>query len=365
MEGNSSLSLNASDATFSNVTSHPPDGVLGSKGGLTLNVMSAAKVTLIIKCTVLLAVAAIGAFGNTLTFFAIRTTPSLWTKSNMLIGNQVVANAYICGIQLPLFIVIQLYVYVFSQQPCSYQHLVAVIFAITKMGPHVCMFNLIPVAVDRYIAIVHPFFYEARVTETTIKIFIFAAWFYSVLVVAAFFVWFKYIDWSSCTVPYSVRMNAAFDTVVYLSVSVTMVFVYGTILRIAMAQRRKVRAVERWQDSVADKVTRDPQSRRVNFGEGEQARETSQRQRREFKAAWLTAALLFSVIVMWMPHHIARLLQASGNTQVYTQNLQDIGLALGLVNASTDWIIYGVMNTQFRNAFTRILRIKIDQRDAT
>lgn len=329
--------------------------------------MSAAKVTLIIKCTVLLAVAAIGAFGNTLTFFAIRTTPSLWTKSNMLIGNQVVANAYICGIQLPMFIVTQLFVYVFSHQPCSYQHLVAVIFAVTKMGPHVCMFNLIPVAVDRYIAIVYPFFYEAHVTETTIRVFIFAGWFYSVLVVAVFFVWFKYIDWSSCSVPFSVRMNAAFDTIVYLSVSVTMVFVYGTILRIAIAQRRKVRAVERWQDSVADKVSRHPQSRPVNSGEAELelARETSQRQRREFKAAWLTAALLFSVIVMWMPHHIARLLQASGNTEVYTQNLQDIGLALGLVNASTDWIIYGVMNTQFRKAFARILRIKIVQQDAS
>lgn len=335
-------------------------------GGLTLSVLSAAKVTLIVKCTFLLAICLVGAFGNALTFIAIRTTPSLWTKSNMLLGNQVATNAYLCGIQLPMFIVTQLYVYVFSNRPCSYQRVVAVMFAITKMGPHASMFNLIPVAVDRYIAIVYPFFYAAHVTETVVKAVIVVDWFYSLLVMSSFFAWFQYIDWASCSVPYSLVMSAVFDTVVYFTVSVTMIFVYGTILRIAIKQQRKVQAVERRPDAVADKVSRDPHSKPVNSGEvvGDQrAMETGRR--KEFKAARLTAALLFSVIVMWMPQHVSRILQATGNTQVYAQNLQDIGIALGLVNAATDWIIYGAMNTQFRNAFARILRIKVVQRGAS
>lgn len=321
------------------------------------DVQSSAMTTLVIKCAFYAAISVIGGFGSVLTLVAIRTTPRLWTTSNLLIGNVAATDFCLCFVTLPMYIVTQLYVYAFHQRPCDFQTLIGVVFAVSKLSPQVHLCNLIPLAFDRYVAIVHPFiYYESFATEKVTVFAIVMPWVYGVSVVIASFVWFRSAAWKSCVAPYSYTMNAIIDTGIYACVSLTTVFVYGRILQIALHQRRKI-SVEGNQRPHDDPP---PATADQNPAATEQRIMTKSRRRQEFKAARVTAVVVISVVLFWMPFNVARVMQASGLTGVvYVQSLQDIGGSLGLSNAAFDWIIYGAVNRHFRLAFARILGIKL------
>ena len=52
--------------------------------------------------------------------------------------------------------------------------------------------------------------------------------------------------------------------------------------------------------------------------------------RREFKAVYLTASIVGSFVILWIPFEVGRVMLSTGNTGTVAANLTEIGGAIGL-----------------------------------
>src|SRR5688572_21301596 len=75
---------------------------------LDMAFLSSAKVTVILKCVIRMLDCICGTFGNILMLIAIKQTPRLWTKSNMLIAALAASDLFISGPQTIYFVTSQL-----------------------------------------------------------------------------------------------------------------------------------------------------------------------------------------------------------------------------------------------------------------
>src|SRR6218665_429830 len=121
--------------------------------------LSAAKIIVIVKCAFLVLMAIFGTFGNILTLTAMRRTPRLRTKSNMLLAALSAAHLYMSLVQTPYFVTFNLWVYVLSDSPCYHLKGIAIMYPIPKIIAHTIYCHFIVIAADRYIAIIYPLHY--------------------------------------------------------------------------------------------------------------------------------------------------------------------------------------------------------------
>lgn len=263
------------------------------------------------------------------------------------------AHLILAAVHYPAFVVVNLYVYVFSGDPCRHRALAAGLFPIPKSTAHAIYCHFIVVALDRYAAVIYPFYYEMKVTTAVIKGLIAGCFLFGAAVGGIYFSWFRFIDWSSCGMPYSTVMTAVLDGGMYVAFTSVTVFVYARILVVAAGHRARLDA--------------EVPAIKPAAGQGEtDAATTKQRkgQRSEFKAAKMTATLVCAYTLPSLPYEIGRIMQATGNLSPYTFHLIDVGSTFGNLNTGFDWVIYGVMNKTFRRAFLRLLRIKTNSVDS-
>lgn len=190
-----------------------------------------------------------------------------------------------------------------------------------------------------------------RVTTGVIKGLIAGCYLFGLAVGGVFFSWFHFIDWSSCGMPYSTVMTAVIDGGMYVAITSVTIFVYARILTVAAKHRARL-------DAEAPTI-RPPASQ----GEMDTTKQ-GKGQRKEFKAAKMTAVLVCAYTLPLLPYEIGRVLQATGNLSPYTFQLIDVGSAFGNLNTGFDWVIYGVMNKTFRRAFLKLLRLKTNSVDS-
>jgi len=150
---------------------------------------SSAQVSVIVKCSGMLIVIVVGIFGNTLLFTAYKTTPSLWTKSNMLVAGLAFVDIIHSGPTLIYYVTYQLLVYVFNNDPCKYATLVSIFTPLQRMSVKVINPIFIVIALDRYIAVVYPMHYETKITERKIKFAIGFCWIYGIALTVFFYCW--------------------------------------------------------------------------------------------------------------------------------------------------------------------------------
>lgn len=327
---------------------------------IDMNLLSSAKATVIFKCAVISTICLIGFLGNVLTLIAIRTTPVLRTKSNRLIAALSAWELFLQGPIIACFTTYQILAYVVSSQPCKYRTVVAIITPIQKVPYYACATLFIAIALDRYIAVVYPLHYEGVVTERRMNYAIRATALFVVAIGVVQLLWLVNVNWSSCDLPYSLLMHFGFDFTFYLSVVSVMVLVYGRILLIALQQRKRINnhPVFRLAEPSSNGISATVPSIMITAQQsGSQTGKIKSTKsiKSEFKAARMTAAMISSYSISWLPYFIGRSLQLYGIRAQYTQNLVDVGSALLTASISLDWIIYGLMNRSFRKAFLKIL----------
>ena len=130
----------------------------------------------------------------------------------------------------------------FNGGNCVHNVLIAANWTFQKGGVYMCWANVILVSIDRYVAILHPLVYEARLTYTAIKVMMSVAWIAAFLLAATFWLWFINANMRSCSIVPG--MYQALDVAVYVLTSTMLIFVYGRILRVALQQRARVEAEE-------------------------------------------------------------------------------------------------------------------------
>src|SRR6218665_2616563 len=195
--------------------------------------LSSDKVTMILKCAALLLIGIIGAFGNTLTLTAIRTTPRLWTKSNMLLAALTATHLGMSTIIFPFYSILNLYVYVIAESSCFYFKVMAAAYPIGKIIAHTIYFQFIVIAVDRYMAIIYPLHYETKMTVTVIKFLIGGSFVFGMTISGTYYSYLQYINFSSCGIPYSMAMTTIIDCTVHFTMMLITIVVYGRVFLVS------------------------------------------------------------------------------------------------------------------------------------
>ena len=344
----------------------------------------------IVRVTIFLILAVFNVGGNGFTLVTIRLTPRLWTKTNFILASMMVVDI-ISGVSfLFWYTPFLLIVYVYNN-PCHYNVAVTIVTPLMKMTAYVNVYHMILMSIERYIAIVHPLKYETKFTDRTLKWAIAAAWATGIFIGTTFMFWLINADLRMCDlvpVPYQLL-----DVVLgYIPACVCMFFVYRKILAIWWHQRKRIDPINDnpapgtsvqltavttlpvTQSGEADN-TQDPKELRASTGPSselasvtpastrdttstevaEQQRQSMKSRRREFKAVYLTAAIVGMFVILWFPHSLARVLVLVGYNPIVVNY---IGLASGAIGASNfafAWVIYAAVSKSYRRAYRQLL----------
>ena len=337
----------------------------------------------IVRVTIIFILTIFNLGGNGFTLITIRLTPRLWTKTNFILASMLVSNV-ITGFYLFFYIVFLLGVYVFNN-PCNYNVLVAPMTSISKAFGYSSIYHLILVSVERYVAIVYPLHYESKFTDRTIKWAIFAAWATGIIVAITYSLWLINADPGECLIiPDPYQLLDLF--VVYAPVCITMFICYGRILVISWRQRRRIESinvipahgapVSTTPVSTAASTqsgnahnTKDPKNIPMTGSKppvamtsgaataelAEQQRQKMKSRRREFKAVYLTAAIVGVFVILWFPHILGRVLASAGYNPVVVNYLVLAAGAIGTFNFSFTWALYAAVSKSYRRAYRQVL----------
>jgi len=107
------------------------------------------------------------------------------------------------------------------------------------------------------------------------------------------------------------------------------------------------------------KVAGSPANAAVASG-ATSAQLTAQRQqiksrRREFKAVYLTGAVVGTFVVLWIPHEIGRILESAGYHSQAVGYVGLVGGAIGSANFAFAWLIYAAVSRKYRRAYRQML----------
>ena len=338
---------------------------------------------IIVRFAILLTWQVCNLCGNGFTLITIRMTPRLWTKTNFILASMLVSNVSTAIVQFwynPFLLV----VYVFNN-PCRFNVVVAALTPLMKMTPYVSIFHLILISVERYIAIVYPLHYETKFTDRTLKWALFAVWATGIFLGMTHALWLINAELNMCSLipaPYHLV-----DALAYTPVCVCLFFCYGKTLAIAWRRSRRIEPVSsvsrasgqttslvivQSRQSTGTDNTVDPNGKPSPTGTGarsepavtstaasanpaQQQRQEMKSRRREFKAVYLTAAIVGAYVVLWFPHAFGRVLESIDYDPVVTSYISRAGGAIGAANFALAWVIYAAVSKSYRRAYRQML----------
>jgi len=316
----------------------------------------------IMRATILLTMAIFNLGGNGFTLITIRLTPRLWTKTNFILASMLVADI-MTGVTMFWYSLFFLFVFVFND-PCRFNLAITFTMLLAKIAPFVSIYHLILTSIERYIAVVHPFKYETKFTDRKLKLSIAAVWVTGTLVAITWSFWLINADLRKCDlVPGQFYLMDVFVT--YIPVCITMIFVYGKILPIWWRQHKLVHflnavsapgtsrqctvtaaGIPLAQISNADNTQVAKKKPMTSAGPpsklavttvasahvAEQQRQMIKSRRREFKAVYLTVAIVGTFVLLWFPNVLGRILASAGYDQVVVNYIFLAGGAFGTFN---------------------------------
>ena len=353
---------------------------------VTANLAGRASIAIpiFVRVAILLFVAICNLGGNGFTVITIRLTPRLWTKTNFIIASMMVADI-INGVVMLWYSPFIVVVYVFNN-PCHYNVVITALTPFMKLGGYVSIYHLVLVSIERYIAIVYPLHYETKFTDRTLKWAIFTAWATGILVSLSYALWLINADLRKCNL-IPTHYDLVDVVVVYIPVCISMFICYGKILAISWRQRHRIETInvkqaagtsiqttavttESQAQTKADN-THDPKEKPLSStgspakpamrnGAASSSAELSMQQRqksrrREFKAVYLTAAIVGSFVILWIPHIMARVLGSAGYNPVIVSKLHMGAGTIGAFNFAFTWIIYAAVSKSYRRAYRQML----------
>jgi hypothetical protein len=196
----------------------------------------------------------------------IGTTPSLRTKTNKILAS-LTASDLATGLSYLYYIPYSVITTVVND-PCKFNVANVATRWTFLAAPYSTCCNMVVVAIDRYVAIVHPLHYETKITDAVVYGMIAAAWFIGISTGSISLFWLINADVKKC--PILPARFAFADAVIYAAVTVIVSFLYGRILFAAWHQHVAVAAL-----NVAPSSGR-PQSNVTGSGSATAAEQQSQ-----------------------------------------------------------------------------------------
>ena len=113
-------------------------------------VATANKLSVVVKCSLLIILVIINFAGNGLTIQAIRTTRRLRTKTNFVVCSMTVSDVLV-GMGEVLYVTWNMAVYVFDGEICKFKLVLVLAPPIQQVTVYAACFHISLLAIDRYI----------------------------------------------------------------------------------------------------------------------------------------------------------------------------------------------------------------------
>lgn len=309
--------------------------------------------------------------GNGLTLIAIWKTPKLRTKSDMILCSLTVSDL-IVAVDIVSYTFLSTTIIV-SPTKCTVMSTILAPFS--KAPVYISSLHLIVVAVDRYVAIVHPFSYEDRLTDGVVRAMLAAAWTVGLLLGISQWMWLI----NSAARPVCATVAPAYGwlaVALFIAVVLMVVPMYVLILKVAWSQHVRIHlempiVSNSCNVTVMSSATPDQQQDDRNEPHRTQVQQQPDQQHseasrdwehkrakarvREFKAVYLTTAVVFSFAVLWFPFVLGRGLEAAGRSGSSVAILLNVGNGFGITNSCFNWLLYGAVSRKYRQAYWRLL----------
>jgi hypothetical protein len=345
--------------------------------------------------------------GNGVTLAVIKTSQSLWNKTNYILAS-LTASCLVTGLSVLYLNAYLIFISFFttnpcpcfanlcvcSTNPCKHRVLISLIGSFYAMPSYATALHLIVICVDQYVAIVHPFLYETKLTDRVIVMMIGAAWVVGALLGGSYAMWLIRINSPAC--PVMPRTYQIIDILLYGLVSIVIFAAYTKILHVAKIQRSKINAElatvtqsvstrqpipETAPSTASATVSYSIQSsvpRPVNIAlfltpsqvprasqtpsndnrnaAVEEQKEQAKKSRRQMNAIYLTRAVVGTYVLLWFPYKVGNCLQIAGYTWPWLDDYVIITVGIGLFKSAFNWVLYGAINKPFRRAYVKFLK---------
>lgn len=128
-------------------------------------------------------------------------------------------------------------------KPCDLAALDTVFQGIQRMPPRISYNHLIVMGIDRYVAVIHPHFYEERFTDSVVNRMLAVSWTCGILMALLYSLWAVNATGIPCRVSPDVIplvFTMEFDMGHYIVTAVFLIVVYAKIMPIVLRDRKSV-----------------------------------------------------------------------------------------------------------------------------
>uniref|UniRef100_A0A182N0J0 G-protein coupled receptors family 1 profile domain-containing protein n=1 Tax=Anopheles dirus TaxID=7168 RepID=A0A182N0J0_9DIPT len=262
--------------------------------------------------------------GNILTIIAVWYYRRLqWLISNLFVLSLAVSDIFV-GLTLPYHLAFYMGVDLGRQK-----HLCLLRFFVLIIACSVSIWNLIAIAVDRYIAICYPLHYTSVMTKRTALTILGFGWCLAISIATIPLIWNKWDTAQECEFdellhPWYV---AGVITPIFSVVWLCLFVVYWRIWREASKHAKQLRA---------------------HGG-------SSERSSSDWKSVQVVLLIMGCFTFCWIPYFVVVLTQIFAFVEDSSPTLYKAAFSLAMANSMMNPIIYAWKNTHFRHAFKQLL----------